>query len=184
MPSAIELTPRLLERYREYLRLLAGLQFAPWLGGHVDSSDVVQQTLLQAHQNLDKFQGKTALQFQAWLRAILAQQIAQVARKRARQGRSLSLETALDQSHARLEELLAVQQSSPSAGALRAELLIVLAEALATLPQDQRTAVELRYLEGLSVPEVAERMNRGAVSVTGLIYRGTRTLRQRMGRSQ
>lgn len=184
MAPATERTPRPLEYYREYLRLLARLQLAPWLRGPVDPSDIVQQTLLQAHQNLDNFRGKTDLEFQAWLRAILAQQIAQVARKRARQGRSLSLETTLDHSHARLEELLAAEQSSPSAGALRAERLIELAEAVATLPEDERTAVELRYLGGFSVPEVAERMNRGMVSVTGLIYRGTRTLRQRLGRSQ
>ncbi len=49
------------------------------------------------------------------------------------------------------------------------------------LPDDQRTALELRYLGGLSVAEVAARMGRSTVSVTGLLYRGTKALRERMG---
>jgi RNA polymerase sigma-70 factor (ECF subfamily) len=58
-----------------------------------------------------------------------------------------------------------------------------LARALATLPADQRTAVELHYLRGLSVPAVAAQMGRTTVSVTGLLYRGTQALRQRMSDS-
>ncbi len=64
---------------------------------------------------------------------------------------------------------------------MHAERLVELATALAGLPEDQRTAVELRYLQGLSVSVVADRMARTTVSVTGLLYRGTRALRQRMG---
>ena len=48
------------------------------------------------------------------------------------------------------------------------------------LPEDQRVAVELRYLKGLSVPEIADQMGRTTVSVTGLLYRGTKALREGM----
>ncbi len=51
---------------------------------------------------------------------------------------------------------------------------------MARLPDDQRTAVELRYLHGLAVPDVAVEMGRSTVSVTGLLYRGMKVLRDVM----
>ena len=59
-----------------------------------------------------------------------------------------------------------------------------LTEALGRLPVDQRTAVELRYLHGLAVPDVAVQMGRSTVSVTGLLYRGMKLLREVMGESR
>jgi RNA polymerase sigma-70 factor (ECF subfamily) len=150
----------------------------------LDPSDIVQQTLLKAHENLQGFRGKTNAELQAWLRAIMAQQLALIARKRGYQpGKMHSLEAELEQSSVRLESLLASEQSSPSHQAMRAERLVELATALARLPEDQRTAVELRYLRGLSVLAVAEQMGRSTVSVTGLLYRGTKALRDWMAES-
>jgi RNA polymerase sigma-70 factor (ECF subfamily) len=172
--------PLPLEHYREYLRLLARLQLDPRLRGPLDPSDIVQQTLLRAHERFDQFRGRSDEEMRAWLRAILARTLVDTVRKFGRQkgDRALSLEVALEQSSAKLEALLASEESSPSHGALRAERLIELAEALARLQEDQRTAVELRYLHGLSVPDVAERMGRSTVSVTGLLYRGMKALRE------
>jgi RNA polymerase sigma-70 factor, ECF subfamily len=170
--------PRPLEEYRDYLRLLARLQVDIRLRGMMDPSDIVQQTLLKAYENLQGFRGKTNVELQAWLRAIMAQQLALIARKRGNQpGKAHPLKAELEQSSARLESLFASEQSSPSEQAMRTERLVELATALARLPEDQRTAVELRYLRGLSVPGVAERMGRSTVSVTGLLYRGTKALR-------
>ena len=182
MTQGIGQAPLPLEHYREYLRLLARLQVDPRLRGQLDPSDIVQQTLLKAHERLDQFRGRTDDELRAWLRAILARTLVDAVRKfgRRKGDRAQSLEAALEQSSAKLEVLLASEESSPSQGALRAERLIELAEALARLPEDQRTAVELRYLSGLAVPDVAEQMGRSTVSVTGLLYRGMKALRDVM----
>jgi RNA polymerase sigma-70 factor, ECF subfamily len=178
MSQASEGSPRPLEEHREYLRLLARLQLDPRVRGQMDPSDVVQQTLLAAHQKFGQFRGQTDAELRAWLRAILANHLALAARKIGRRdGRGRSLEAELEKSSARLEALLASEQSSPSVGAMRAERLLELAEALAKLPDDQRTALELRHLRGLSVPDVAQAMQRSTVSVTGLLYRGGKALR-------
>ncbi len=175
--------PRPIEAFREYLRLLARLQIGPDRRSAVDPSDVVQQTLLRAHERRNQFRGTTDAEREAWLRAILASQIADALRRPERRGggRLVSLEAALHESSARLDAWLASEQSSPSVRAMRAERLVELADALATLPEDQREAVELRHLKGLSVPAVAEAMGRTTVSVTGLLYRGSKALREKLG---
>ena len=179
--SAANGMPRPLEQYRDYLGILARLHLDDHVRRELDPSDIVQQTLLKAHENLEDFRGRTDAELQAWLRAILSQQLAILARqRRRRKARTRSLEAALDQSSARLEALLAAEQSSPSQNIRQAEQLADLAMALAGLPEDQRAATELRYLQGLSVPEVARQMGRSTVSVTGLLYRGTQALRQKM----
>jgi RNA polymerase sigma-70 factor (ECF subfamily) len=182
MTQGIGRSPLPLEHYREYLRLLARLQLDPRLNLQLDPSDIAQQTLLKAHERYAQFRGQTDDELRAWLRAILARSLVDAVRKYGRQkgDRAQSLEVALEQSSAKLEMFLASEESSPSQGAERAERLVDLADALARLPEDQRMAVELRYLNGLAVPDVAKQMGRSVVSATGLLYRGMKALRSLM----
>lgn len=169
-----------LERYRDYLLLLARIQLGAALQAKLDPSDVVQQTLLKAHQNWGRFRGRTEAEVAAWLRAILARHLADVARKYAPRlgGRERSLEAALEQSSSRLESWLAVEATSASQKCERQEQLLRMAEGLARLPDDQRVALELRHLRGLAVAEVARQMGRSTAAVGSLLYRGLKSLRE------
>src|SRR5262249_62212814 len=91
--------------------------------------------------------------------------------------REQPLEAALERSSARLEAWLAADQSSPSQRAVRQEQLVLLAEALARLPKDQRTAVELHHLRGYAVAEVARQMGRSDGAAGALLVRGLKRLR-------
>jgi RNA polymerase sigma-70 factor (subfamily 1) len=172
-----------LERYRAYLDLLARAQLPAPLRGRLGPPDIVQQTLLQAHRKRDQFRGHGEAEFRAWLRAILARLIADEARRGGPgpAGRPRSLERALEASARRLERRLAADDSSPSRRLIRQERLLELAEAMGRLPEDQRTALELRYLQGLSMAEVRQRMGRDTSSVANLLYRGLKGLRERLG---
>jgi RNA polymerase sigma-70 factor (ECF subfamily) len=171
-----------LERCREYLHLLARLHLDHRLQGKLDPADVVQQTLMRAHEKRDQFRGRTDAELTAWLRQILVNNLAEAVRRFAAESRDVarerSLETSLEESSARLESWLAADQSSPSQRFMRQEQGIRLADALAELPDDQRRAVELHHLKGYSVAEVGVLMDRSRPAVVGLLFRGLKKLRQ------
>ncbi len=169
-----------LEKHREYLHLLASLHLDPRLRKKIDPSDVVQDTLLKAHQAMGQFRGQTDAEFLAWLRKILVRNLADAMRKFGRRKEDVerSLEAVLEQSSAHLESWLAADQSSPSQQAARNEQLLRFAKALAQLPEDQRVAVELKHLRGYTVAQVSQEMGRSEDAVTGLLFRALKKLRE------
>jgi RNA polymerase sigma-70 factor (ECF subfamily) len=172
---------RELKAFREYLYLLARMQVVPGLQGKVDLSGVVQQTLLEAHQAMDRLRGRSEAEKAAWLRKALAHNLADEIRKltatRRDAGREESLQRTLEESSARLEAWLVAEQSSPSEQVVRHEQCLRLADALSGLPDKQRPAVELRHLRGLSLAEVAAELGSTKAAVVGLLHRGVEKLR-------
>jgi RNA polymerase sigma-70 factor (ECF subfamily) len=170
-----------LERFRPYLLLLARLHLDPRLRAKLDPSDVVQQTLLQAHQARAQLRGRAQAERAAWLRQILARNLAHAVRDlgRARRdvARERSLAAALDASSARLDAWLAAEQSSPSQQAQGNEQRLRLAEALTTLPDAQREALVLHYWQGQSLADIGRQLGRSAAAVAGLLHRGLTQLR-------
>jgi RNA polymerase sigma-70 factor (ECF subfamily) len=175
---------RSLGRWRSYLRLLAGLQLDPRWQAKLDPSDLVQQTLLRAYRALDQFRGTSEAELAAWLRQILARTLANATRDLHRERRDVarerSLEATLAESSARLEAWLAAEQPSSGQQADHNEQLLRLAEALDGLPEAQRVALELHYLQGRPVAEVARHLGRSTTAAVGLLHRGLRRLRSRL----
>ena len=175
-----------LERFREYLRVLARLHLDRRIQQKVDPSDVVQETLIKAHQAIGDFRGTGEAQLAAWLRTILAHHMADVVCQFGRGKRDmaleLSLQTAVEESSARIDAWLAAEESSPSERVIHEERLVRLAEAIALLPEEQQMAIELHHLKGASLAEVARQMDRSIASVAGLIRRGVVNLREQLDR--
>lgn len=180
-----EQNPSLLERYRSYLNLLARIQLNHRLACKLDPSDIVQQTMLQAHRARDQFRGTGSGELAAWLRQILARNLAHATRDYSREKRDVarerSLQAALADSSLCLEKWLAASDSSPSHKVQQSEQALLLAEALETLPAAQRDAIMLHYWQGCTLAEIAERMGRTPPAVAGLLHRGLKKLRSAMG---
>jgi RNA polymerase sigma-70 factor (ECF subfamily) len=176
------------ESFRAYLMLLARLQLGDQFRGKLDASDLVQQTLLDAHRQRQQFRGRTAAEMAAWLRRMLACNLADAQRALRREKRDLarerSLEAALEQSSGCLEAWLAAEQSSPSEQAVRGEQLARLAEALESLPEAQREALVRHYWHGKTLAAVAAELGRTPAAIAGLLQRGLRTLRTLLSESE
>jgi len=172
---------RSLNRYRAYLHLLARLQLDRRIQAKLDPSDIVQQTLLQAVKAQDQFRGRTDEEMAAWLREILAHNLANALRNLGRRkrdvAREVSMHAAVEQSSARLESWLAADQTSPSQHAIANEQAVRLANALASLPEAQREAITLHHLGGWTLQQVADKLVRSPAAVAGLIKRGLEALR-------
>jgi len=173
-----------LDRYRSYLLLLARAQLDPRKGDRVEASDIVQQTLLEAHEKQEQFRGQTQAQQAVWLRKILANNLADAFRGIGRAKRDIARERSLDasinESSMRLGNLLADDQSSPSQHMDGEERALRLADALAELPEPQREALVLQYWQGWSLSQIAEHLNRTPVAVAGLLKRALRQLREHL----
>lgn len=174
-----------LERHRPYLTLLACAHLNPRHPRKLDSSDIVQQTLLDAFAKQEQFRGTTEGEMAAWLREILKHNLADALRDQQRDKRDIrrerSLEGAIDASFSRTQNWLAAVQSSPSQKAVRQEDLLRLSEALTELPEAQREAIVLHHLQGLKLADVATEMDRSEAAVAGLLFRGLRALETLLG---
>jgi RNA polymerase sigma-70 factor (ECF subfamily) len=176
---------QLLELYRQHLRGQAERQLQGQLTVRVDSSDVVQQTFLEAHRSFSQFLGQAEAELAAWLLRILDHNIAGVIRDhKLLQKRDVRRERPLDDpqgSKPGLKQQLDAGHSTPSQRAIRLEDETLLNQALAALPEDQREAVRLRHLKGWSLSQIAQHFGRSPVAVASLIKRGMQALRKHLG---
>jgi RNA polymerase sigma-70 factor (ECF subfamily) len=180
---------QLLERYRNYLTLLARLQIGGRLQSKLDASDLVQETFLEAHRDFGHFQGTTEKELIHWLRQVLVSNLTDLVRRyTATRQRDVRLEQSLaaelEQSSELLDRGLIASQPSPSEQAARREQAVLLADALQRLPEDYREVIILVHLQGLSFPEASRRMNRSLDSVKKLRARALAGLHRILGGSQ
>ncbi|MDV6028780.1 MAG: sigma-70 family RNA polymerase sigma factor [Phycisphaera sp. RhM] len=178
----------LLQMYLNYLKLLARTQLDRKLQARTSASDVVQDTLLEAHRDFAQFRGNCPEQFLAWLKTILVNNLGHIIQRHVlAEKRDVRREVSIDdigatleRSTARLVAIIADRGQSPSADAQNHEASLLLADALAELPDDYREVILLRHIEGLAFPEVAARMERTAGAVRMLWMRAIAQLRVRL----
>jgi RNA polymerase sigma-70 factor, ECF subfamily len=164
---------------REYLRVLARVGLDPRLRAKLDESDVIQQTLLEAHRDWDQFRGSSDGERYAWLKQILARNLSNVLRDFTRAKRDVNRE-AVEASSLRLANWLASNEPTPTTALEREEETARVALALAELPENQREAVILRHWHDWSVAAIAVQLQTTPDAVTGLLYRGLKALRRHL----
>jgi RNA polymerase sigma-70 factor (ECF subfamily) len=176
-----EAAAELMETYRNYMLLLAQVQLDKSLQSKLDPSDLVQETYLAVYRDFPQFRGQSEPELAAWLRSIMANVCLKVVRAyKGTQRRSVSREQEfaddLNRSSAALAGL-AAPVSTPSRSAIRREAAVLLADKLAELPDHYRRAIVLHHIEGLSIAEVAKRLERSPEATNSLLARALVKLR-------
>jgi RNA polymerase sigma-70 factor (ECF subfamily) len=172
-------------RYEQWLKLLARSEIDSRFQGKFSASDAVQQTMLEAWKVWEQFRGHSEAERVAWLRGILAHQLAHLARHYAGvQKRDVSRERSIDQSLARssqrLDRLLTSREPLPDEQLAAAERRTRLAQILARLPAEYRQVIVLRNLQELSYDEIATLMDRSPGAVRMLWVRALARLRDEL----
>lgn len=177
-----EAKAQLLAHFRHYLRLLAHLHVKPMLKSKFDESDIVQETCLLAAKGFEQFRGENEKQLAAWLRQVMANAGAAMARNYFTDKRNAQMEVQLqnnfDRSSMHLAGMIPDRNSSPSRNAIRRERSVTLADAIAKVGGDKREVLILHGLQGMSVPDVAKSMGRTEASTWKLWARGLQELRK------
>lgn len=175
---------KLLEEYRDYLRLIADAQIELALANRADASDLVQETFLDAHRDLAGFRGNSETELLGWLRQILNRNIVDQIRHHGAQRRDwrrdASLEAMVDRSSAAIHEALGKSVEGPGIQAARQEEILRFAAAMQELKREYREVIMLRSLLGLTHPQVAERLGRSEGAVRMLWTRALEAIRNVM----
>jgi RNA polymerase sigma-70 factor (ECF subfamily) len=152
----------LLAHCRPRLRRMVAMRLNPSVKARVDPSDVVQEVLAEAFQKLPKYLKDRPVSFYPWLRQIAWQRLVKLHRAHiATHRRSVKREDAGtlplgDRSAAELADRLVASETGPSQRAVRSELRQRVRAALDQLSDVDRELLVMRYLEHLTLKEIAE----------------------------
>ena len=174
----------LLDLFRNYLKLIAQTQISPKLKIRVDPSDIVQETFLDAHRDFAGFKGETEAELIAWLRKILVRNICDQAKRHGAQRRDMrreqSLEAAINQSSIRLAQAFGDDMATPSKQAIRREQAVLVADAIAQLPEIQQKVITMRQIHRVPFDEIGAKLDKSSAAVRMIWLRSLESLKKKI----
>jgi RNA polymerase sigma-70 factor (ECF subfamily) len=171
---------RLLERFRPVLLAVAAQARDPALRAKAGESDLVQDSLLEGQQGFHAFRGRRPEELLAWLRQILAHNLANFRRHYRDAGmRDVRRESAFPASASAAVpgDHLADGSDCPAEAAARREEAARLEAAVERLPEPVRVVVVWRYRDGLSFEEIGTRLGRTPEGARQVWWRAVLLLR-------
>lgn len=158
-------------------------------GAVLSAEDILQQAFLHAFRDIRNFQARSDASFYAWLKTIAENRLIDTVKalnRKKRGGDHHRIRKPPDSrtgSVVDLVEMLSGGGRTPSQSVARHEAVQAVQIGLASLPEDQRLAVQLRFIVGKSLAQTAQEMGKTEGAVRGLIHRAKQNLRDGMGRS-
>ncbi len=175
--------------YRNYMRMVVRTGLGPKLRERVELSDVVQEALVEVVRQFPQFTGQNEAALVGWLRRLVGQKLADLGRYHSRAKRAggtpdVPLEGPIDPAGGdsagggKLLDMLSLSQTSPSEAASRRELTVLLADAVAALPEEEAEVLWLYHAENLSFESIGERLGVSRKTIRGIHARGLKSLKR------
>lgn len=180
-----EAVGRLLERVRPMLLAIAAKALDHNLQSKADASDIVQDSLLEAHCTFGSFRGQRPEELLAWLKQILLHNLSNFRRQfRDTEMRNIHREVGLPTSSPAAVEgdLLASDSVFPVEKAANREELTRLGRALEGLPVAYRRVIAWHQWENQSFEEIGSRLGRSAEGARQIWWRAIQLLRKELMR--
>ncbi len=178
-----EARDELFDKCRNYVAVVARGHVESWLRQKVDASDLIQQTLLEAHRGFDRFRGQSEGEWLAWLKQILKNNAADfvrhyrgTAKRQAR--REIPLHVQSNDRSDYIREPSDGGGETPSQIVIQHEDEIRLADAITKLSPDHQEVIMLRNVQRLPFDEIAEQMGRTRPATQMLWMRAVKKLQQ------
>jgi RNA polymerase sigma-70 factor (ECF subfamily) len=174
----------LLMRHAPAMRAYVSRRIPVALHGCINADDVLQDAWISVYKNAGTFRGTAPSSFQRWLTTIVAHQLASALRTAGRLRRGGGTPPAHEWRSSSLPDLVAQVAGAgdtPSRTVATREAVDAVLVAMALLPDDRRTVLRMRYVEGLTPEQAAERMGRSVASIASLTYHARLQLRELMG---
>ncbi len=150
----------LVEGCRNYLLLVANQDLGSDVRAKLGASDLVQDAMLSAHRDFQRFEGSTKNEFLAWLRGILKNDLREAHRHfKGVSKRQIDRESPLDDGR-RIGSSMPDMAITPGTNAVRNEEAALLKKGLQTLTAEHRTVIELRNWQQLTFSQIGEQMDR------------------------
>ncbi len=154
----------LVQKYhRRLMRLLSRM-----VRNQEEVEDIAQETFIKAYRALPQFRGDAA--FYTWLYRIGVNTARNFLSSRGRALPTIS-DQAVNDDDEPDERLVAQDISTPESMLLSKQVAIAVNEAIDALPEELRTAITLREMEGMSYEEIAEMMACPIGTVRSRIFR-------------
>ncbi len=144
------------------------------VGEEAAASDATQEAFISAYKNLKSFRGGS---FKSWLLRIVTNATYDELRRRKRRP-ATSLNDLMDGEDGEVEFDIPSGEEGPESLAQRRELAALIQQGITTLPDDQRVALVLSDVQGLSYEEIAEVTNSNLGTVKSRLSRGRAKLRE------
>ena len=180
---------RLLLYYSSSLRRYLASKMSDMRHPAVSVDDVLQETFIKAYRDIGTLKHRTPQSFYVWMRTVADNRLRDTFRYQNRAKRqdarrvTVARNDEVYSSMVQLVEMLSDRGDTPGRFAIRREAIEAVQIGLAGLPDDQRQAIFLHYLEGKTLDETAEKMERTTGAIRGLLQRGKKELQTVLIRS-
>ena len=145
-------------------------------GNRDEAHEMVQQTFCKAFERLDSYRGEASLY--GWMCQICRKTITDMGRRRQREFKRTPLLEEDNTIQGVLESLAAPANEEPEYNAWRADMMRLIQATLDNLPDHYGDVLEWKYVDGLTVKEIAEQLSVGPKAAESLLTRARNAFRE------